>query len=50
MHMRCIDCTEPATHPGRCTTHHGAYSHVQVLCQGCHGLKTATDFGAARTA
>ncbi|MFD8008317.1 HNH endonuclease [Streptomyces mirabilis] len=23
--MRCIDCTEPATHLGRCKTHHGAY-------------------------
>ncbi|MER5862191.1 HNH endonuclease signature motif containing protein [Kitasatospora sp. NPDC002040] len=23
--MRCIDCTEPATHRGRCEVHHGAY-------------------------
>ncbi|MFF1479666.1 HNH endonuclease [Streptomyces sp. NPDC058301] len=25
-------------------------SNVQVLCHGCHGLKTSTEFGAARTA
>ncbi len=23
--------------------------NVQVLCHGCHGLKTATEFGAARS-
>ncbi|MFJ5681487.1 HNH endonuclease [Streptomyces sp. NPDC093099] len=23
--MRCIDCTETATHRGRCKAHHGAY-------------------------
>ncbi|MEW1658283.1 HNH endonuclease signature motif containing protein [Streptomyces sp. NPDC093707] len=111
--MRCIDCTEPATHRGRCTAHHGAYEgrpsvrsrrargrrrarrydaaerlcqqlrkrghgwcdwcladfavhllevdhvrplamggtdtdgNVQVLCRGCHALKTSTEFGAA---
>ncbi|MFJ3901783.1 HNH endonuclease [Streptomyces sp. NPDC090025] len=114
--MRCIDCTGPATHRGRCETHHGVYEgrpavrsrrtrsrrraarhdaaarlrgvidrrgtawcdwclddffaadvdvdhvrplsmggtdtdgNVQVLCRGCHGLKTATEFGAARAA
>ncbi|WP_325051405.1 HNH endonuclease [Streptomyces corynorhini] len=112
-HMRCIDCTEPATHRGRCKTHHGAYEgresvrsrrargrrranrrdaaarlrrrvqergsawcdwclgdfpadgvdvdhvrplslggadvdgNVQVLCHGCHGLKTRTEFGVS---
>ncbi|MYU54100.1 MULTISPECIES: HNH endonuclease [Streptomyces] len=25
-------------------------SNVQVLCRGCHRLKTGTEFGAARTA
>ncbi|MEV4976392.1 HNH endonuclease [Streptomyces scopuliridis] len=111
--MRCIDCTEPATHRGRCKTHHATYegrpsvrsrrargrrrasrrdaaarlrrrvqergsawcdwclgdfpadgvdvdhvrplslggedidSNVQVLCHGCHQLKTAAEFGAA---
>ncbi|MFJ5707622.1 HNH endonuclease [Streptomyces sp. NPDC093105] len=111
--MRCIDCTEPATHRGRCKTHHGAYErrptvrtrrarsrrraaehdaaarlrrilqgrgharcdwclgrfsaddvdvdhvrplsmggtdtdgNVQVLCGGCHQLKTSTEFGRA---
>ncbi|MFE9117472.1 HNH endonuclease [Streptomyces sp. NPDC007172] len=25
-------------------------SNVQVLCHGCHGLKTRTEFGAARVA
>ncbi|GGV54139.1 HNH endonuclease [Streptomyces spectabilis] len=24
--------------------------NVQVLCRGCHGLKTSTEFGAARVA
>ncbi|MFJ1789536.1 HNH endonuclease [Streptomyces anulatus] len=23
-------------------------TNVQVLCHGCHGLKTATEFGGAR--
>ncbi|MGW6606160.1 HNH endonuclease [Streptomyces sp. NPDC055036] len=111
---RCIDCTEPATQHGRCTTHHTQYegrgsirtrrarsrrqanrsdaaarlrrtvqargsawcdwrlgdfpsdgvdvdyvrslslggedidSNVQVLCHGCHQLKTSTEFGAVR--
>ncbi|MEV4947499.1 HNH endonuclease signature motif containing protein [Streptomyces sp. NPDC053755] len=111
--MHCIDCTEPATHRGRCETHHGAYEgrptvrtrrarsrrraarndaaarlrriierkghawcdwclddfpaadvdvdhvrplsmggadtdgNVQVLCRGCHQLKTSTEFGGA---
>ncbi|MEV7564671.1 HNH endonuclease [Streptomyces tanashiensis] len=111
--MRCIDCTEPATHRGRCKTHHGAYGNrptvrtrrarsrqraarndaaarlrriierkgtawcdwclddfpaadmdvdhvrplsvggtdtdgnVQVLCRGCHQLKTSTEFRRA---
>ncbi|KOT56176.1 MULTISPECIES: HNH endonuclease [Streptomyces] len=110
--MRCIDCTEPATHKGRCKAHHAAFEgrtgvrarrsrgrrraarydaaarlrrrvdergsgwcdwclndfpadvveidhvrplsmggtdtdgNVQVLCHGCHGLKTRTEFGA----
>ncbi|MER5711732.1 HNH endonuclease signature motif containing protein [Streptomyces sp. NPDC002122] len=109
--MRCIDCTEPATHRGRCKTDHAAYEgratvrtrrarsrrraarndaaarlrrrvlergsawcdwhpddfpadggdvdhvrplsmggtdtdgNVQVLCRGCHQLKTSTEFG-----
>ncbi|MFD7070374.1 HNH endonuclease [Streptomyces sp. NPDC059913] len=109
--MRCIDCTEPATHRGRCKAHHASFegrpgvrsrrargrrranrrdaaarlrrrvqergsawcdwclgdfpadgvdvdhvrplalggedvdSNVQVLCHGCHQLKTATEFG-----
>ncbi|PKV89808.1 hypothetical protein BX283_7453 [Streptomyces sp. TLI_146] len=107
MHIRCIDCTEPATHRGRCKSHHTTYEgrasirtrrarsrrranrrdaaarlrrrvqergsawcdwctgtfppdgvdvyhmrplslggedvdNVQVLCRGCHGLKTVT--------
>ncbi|WP_189847175.1 HNH endonuclease [Streptomyces omiyaensis] len=108
--MRCIDCTELATHRGRCKTHHAVYEgrpaieargrrraarndaaarlhrvierkgfawcdrclndfptvdvyvdhvrplsrggtdtdgNVQVLCRGCHRLKTATEFGGA---
>ncbi|MFE2977453.1 HNH endonuclease [Streptomyces sp. NPDC059258] len=114
--MRCIDCTEPATHRGRCKNHHAAYegrpstrsrrargrrranrrdaaarlrrrvqdrglawcdwcladfpatgvdvdhvrplslggedvdSNVQVLCHGCHGLKTRTEFGGVQRA
>ncbi|WP_327372608.1 HNH endonuclease [Streptomyces sp. NBC_01216] len=114
--MRCIDCTEPATHLGRCKSHHGAYErrptvrtrrarsrrraarndaparlrriierkgtawcdwclndfpgatvdvdhvrplsmggtdtdgNVQVLCRGCHRLKTSTEFGVVRAA
>lgn len=114
--MRCIDCTEPATHRGRCKTHHGAYErrptvrnrrarsrrraarndaaarlrriierkgaawcdwclddfpavdvdvdhvrplsmggtdtdgNVQVLCRGCHQLKTSTEFGSTHAA
>ncbi|MFG3349211.1 HNH endonuclease [Streptomyces sp. NPDC048018] len=112
--MRCIDCTEPATHRRRCERHHTEYerrpsvrnrrarsrrraernnaaarlrrviarkgrawcdwcredfavvdvdvdhvrplalggedvdSNVQVLCRGCHALKTRTEFGGAR--
>ncbi|MFC8463746.1 HNH endonuclease [Streptomyces sp. NPDC057250] len=111
--MRCIECQEPATHRGRCKTHHGVYEdrpairqrrargrrraarndaaarlrrvierkgtarrdwcpgdfpaadvdvdhvrplsmggtdtdgNVQVLCRGCHQLKTSTEFGRA---
>ncbi|MEV6775695.1 HNH endonuclease [Streptomyces syringium] len=114
--MSCIDCTEPATHRGRCKTHHTEYEgrssvrtrrargrrranrhaaaarlrrrvrekgtawcdwrlgdfpadgvdvdhvrplslggedvdrNVQVLCRGCHQLKTATEFGVSRSA
>lgn len=111
--MRCIDCTEPATHRRRCERHHTEYErrptvrarrarsrrraarndaaarlrriierketawcdwcrddfpasgvdvdhvrplslggadmdgNVQVLCRGCHALKTSTEFGTA---
>ncbi|MEU3074399.1 HNH endonuclease [Streptomyces laurentii] len=111
--MRCIDCTEPATHRRRCERHHREYEkrpavqvrrararrraerhdaaarlrrvierktkawcdwclgnfavaevdidhvrplsmggtdtdgNVQVLCHGCHQLKTATEFGVS---
>ncbi|MFF2792512.1 HNH endonuclease [Streptomyces sp. NPDC058049] len=57
--MRCIDCTEPATHRGRCHGHQVDVDHVrpqslggedtdsnvQVLCHDCHRLKTREDFG-----
>ncbi|MEV0438065.1 HNH endonuclease signature motif containing protein [Streptomyces spectabilis] len=57
--MRCIDCSEPATHADAVDVDHvrplamgwtDTAGNVQVLCRGCHQLKTAAEFGTARAA
>ncbi|MFI5864239.1 HNH endonuclease [Streptomyces sp. NPDC051546] len=48
--MRCIDCTEPATHRRRCKTHHGAYEgRASVRTRRARGRRRADrNDGAAR--
>ncbi|MFD8104771.1 HNH endonuclease [Streptomyces microflavus] len=49
-HMRCIDCTEPATHRGRCKTHHATYEgRPNVRSRRARGRRRANRRdGAAR--
>ncbi|MFC9650852.1 HNH endonuclease [Streptomyces sp. NPDC056937] len=47
-HMRCIDCPEPATHRGRCKTHHGAYEgRPNVRSRRARGRRRANRRDAA---
>ncbi|MGW8330143.1 HNH endonuclease [Streptomyces sp. NPDC055897] len=46
--MRCIDCTEPATHRGRCKSHHGAYEgRPNVRSRRARGRRRANRSDAA---
>ncbi|MFE4643609.1 HNH endonuclease [Streptomyces sp. NPDC056730] len=45
---RCIDCPEPATHRGRCKTHHGAYEgRPNVRSRRAQGRRRANRRDAA---
>ncbi|MFF4392379.1 HNH endonuclease [Streptomyces sp. NPDC001552] len=46
--MRCIDCTEPATHRGRCKTHHAAYEgRPSVRIRRARSRRRAARYDAA---
>ncbi|MFA7765305.1 HNH endonuclease [Streptomyces sp. NRRL S-448] len=46
--MRCIDCTEPATHRGRCTAHHAAYEgQPSVRSRRARSRRRAARYDAA---
>ncbi|MFH8789859.1 HNH endonuclease [Streptomyces roseoverticillatus] len=48
--MRCIDCSEPGTHRGRCETHHQAHEdRPAVRARRSRGRRRAVRYdGAAR--
>ncbi len=46
--MRCIDCTELATHKGRCKGHHAAFERrVSVRSRRARGRRRAVRYNAA---